>query len=396
MNRSRYTTAWLFTIVVALCPFRITAQESVVLPAPSGPYAVGRTKYDWVDESRRETLGSEAGRREIVVFVWYPAAAAPGATKAAWLPPCWADQLLAYELKTTPELLSAQQKESIEAVHTNAVVDAPPLRDRTKFPLLLFAPGYNQLPTSYSQLIEDIVSHGYVVAAIVPTDFAPVTMLSGHRVVMRSDQIKHATAETFEKVLPIWTADMLFAFTRLASTDPRGPLHGVIDFGKIGAFGHSFGGATAFEAALVEPRIKAAINLDGDMFGAVARNGLPKPIAIFEDERNLEHRNNPESLSDHERQRLATYDLVLRHGKPGYRFTIRGARHMSFSDEGMLPFVPQAEKASLGTIAPARALRIAEKYVEAFFDRYLKDLDVPVLRGTSREYPELICKKFNG
>src|SRR5262245_65867043 len=65
------------------------AQESPLL-APTGPYAVGRTLFNWVDESRVDLLRPK-GYREIPAWVWYPAAPASDAQKAEWLPGTWGD-----------------------------------------------------------------------------------------------------------------------------------------------------------------------------------------------------------------------------------------------------------------------------------------------------------------
>jgi predicted dienelactone hydrolase len=47
------------------------------LPAPTGPYQVGRTEFDWVDPSRPDPE-SPSGHREIVVCLWYPASPKKG------------------------------------------------------------------------------------------------------------------------------------------------------------------------------------------------------------------------------------------------------------------------------------------------------------------------------
>jgi hypothetical protein len=43
------------------------------LPDPTGHYAVGRTAFDWIDQSRPDSL-SPSRHREVVVWAWYPAA----------------------------------------------------------------------------------------------------------------------------------------------------------------------------------------------------------------------------------------------------------------------------------------------------------------------------------
>ena len=53
------------------------------LPDPTGPHAIGRVSYEWVDQDRAEIYSADAeDRRELVVWVWYPAAAEAGATES--------------------------------------------------------------------------------------------------------------------------------------------------------------------------------------------------------------------------------------------------------------------------------------------------------------------------
>ena len=64
----------------------LASHRTLTLPAPRGPFAVGRTSFDWVDETRDDSLAPEPGhRREVMAWVWYPAE--PGsAAPVAYLP----------------------------------------------------------------------------------------------------------------------------------------------------------------------------------------------------------------------------------------------------------------------------------------------------------------------
>jgi hypothetical protein len=55
------------------------------LPAPTGRHGVGRVSFDWVDQGRAEVYSSNAqDRRELVVWIWYPATPDPDAERAAY------------------------------------------------------------------------------------------------------------------------------------------------------------------------------------------------------------------------------------------------------------------------------------------------------------------------
>src|SRR5437762_13103582 len=62
-------------------------RTEITLPAPTGPFAVGRSLYDWTDASAVDALAPVAGtRRELLVWIWYPSADDPRAAMDDYLP----------------------------------------------------------------------------------------------------------------------------------------------------------------------------------------------------------------------------------------------------------------------------------------------------------------------
>src|SRR5205823_14468581 len=56
-------------------------KRELTLPTPTGPLAVGRTIYVWADDAHSDALAPVPGtRRELLVWVWYPAAGQSGGT----------------------------------------------------------------------------------------------------------------------------------------------------------------------------------------------------------------------------------------------------------------------------------------------------------------------------
>ncbi|MCL5280336.1 MAG: hypothetical protein M1376_10565 [Planctomycetes bacterium] len=349
------------------------------LPAPAGPYKVGRTEFDWVDTSRPDP-NSPSGHREIVVWLWYPASPKDGAATAEWMPGKWGELLLPYYLskqKSAGPFLSeveARLKDHpIRTIRTHAYPDAPILHGQKKFPVLLFEPGFGMLPFFYTTLMEDLASHGYIVAGTIPTYYTHYNVFSNGRVV-----------DTFISThtnshLPDWTGDMIFTLNQLEklAADAKSQFHERLNFIRVGALGHSFGGAASVQVAKDDPRVRAALDLDGTLVGDVVDSGLSKPFLMF----------------DHPRPGETNYHrdaVVFRDAKPAYRLTLAGSTHGFSTDGGLLPFFPASARAELvGTIDPARALTITKAYVEAFFGEYLEGKKSPLLNGPSPEYPEI-------
>ncbi len=350
------------------------------LPAPTGPYAVGRKEFDWVDPSRSDS-DCPGGHREIAVWLWYPASPKMGAEAAEWMPGKWGELLLPdYFAKrrrlagtTLSEVEAELKKCPLRTIRTHASQDAAVAHGSQKFPVLLFEPGFGMLPFFYSTLIEDLASRGYIVAGTIPTYYTHYNVFANGRVV---DTFKSAHANAS---LPLWTGDMIFTLNQLEklNSDRESQFHERLDFTRVGAFGHSFGGAASVQVAKDDRRVRVALDLDGTLVGDVVESGLSKPFLMFDHPHPGEtnyHRDN----------------VVLRDAKPGYRLILAGSQHSFSGDWGLLPFIPaSAKKAGLGPIDPVRALTITKAYVEAFFGEYLDGRKSPLLNGPSPDYPEV-------
>src|SRR5436305_7404527 len=69
----------------------IRAAQPVTLPAPTGPFRVGRTITEWTDPARVDPLAPAPGTpRRLAVWLWYPATPGPAAAPAAYTPGPWA------------------------------------------------------------------------------------------------------------------------------------------------------------------------------------------------------------------------------------------------------------------------------------------------------------------
>lgn len=119
-------------------------------------------------------------------------------------------------------------------------------------PLVVFATGIGDSPTTYQALFDFWVRAGYIVAE-------PAFPLS-------SDQ---APGGTTAADFPNQPADVRFVTTSMlqASRDSRSPVHGLVDPRRIGDVGKSLGAITLFEVGYNpvsrDPRVKAVIAMTG-------------------------------------------------------------------------------------------------------------------------------------
>lgn len=157
-----------------------------------------------------------------------------------------------------------------------------------------------------------------------------------------------------------------------------------LDTSKVGIYGHSFGGATAAEDMLSDPRLIGGINMDGTFFGSVINRGLNKPFMIMAHEgKNL--------TTD------ATWAALWPKLK-GFRreFMISGSTHGTYTDlaeaadlMGLRERFPTEVAALLGSIEGERAQQVIGAYTSRFFDFVLKGKKSELLDSSSVEFPEV-------
>src|SRR6516164_8890922 len=65
----------VFGIAALLGALWVEHTRELTLPAPTGPFAVGREIFDWTDDQHVDSLAPVSGtKRELLVWIWYPAA----------------------------------------------------------------------------------------------------------------------------------------------------------------------------------------------------------------------------------------------------------------------------------------------------------------------------------
>jgi hypothetical protein len=172
------TLTMLLVVLVPIAVFAIALRQSG-FTAPRGPHSVGRTTLRWIDGDRPEVMTDEPGdRREVVVQLWYPAVPDALARRAPYVPDL---DMLGATLADSGEV-GRLARFGLRFIHTHALADAAVAPAAGGFPVLIFSPGNATNTSFYTALIEELVSQGYVVAAIDhPYDVAAVR-LSENRV----------------------------------------------------------------------------------------------------------------------------------------------------------------------------------------------------------------------
>lgn len=251
-------------LLCSLLALSAAEDEPEPLPSPTGPQAIGRMTVHWVDAAREEPeTKDEEDKRETLVHLFYPAATAEG-KRAPYAPDA--------DVARGP--WKPDQVARMQRVQTHCVEDAAPAPGAERFPVALFSPGGGMRVLTYHALLEDLASHGWVVAAIDPSYNAAAMRLPDGRVLHKPrpndsgwpmPQGPDDEKQNYIARVAHWCRDMSFVIDRLAELDGgEGPLAGRLDLARgVGAVGHSRGGQAAAAVRLIDPRVRGGINLDG-------------------------------------------------------------------------------------------------------------------------------------
>jgi len=379
---------WLAIGLGVLCLALWTAQRIVFpvfdFPVPAGPFAIGTVTYHWVDTTRREAFVSDSSeRRELMVQVWYPAKTDESAPRTAYVE----DPSLLLPLARLLHLPGFMFRH-LERIHTNAVEAAPVAAGQPAFPLVICSHGRGGYRQEDTWLVEELVSQGYIVAAIDhPYAASGVRFPDGRRVMYDARMNERGFVDSKISFL---AQDVSFTLNQLESinrSDTHDLLTGHIDTGRTAVLGLSLGGMVGVQAAACDERIKACLVMDVRVPEEVLRNGLRQPAMFLT--------RDPETMrlegwAEADIGETLTTMRAAFHTLPGtgYFVQIAGMFHQDFSDAPLLSPLTSALGLT-GPIGYRRAHEITTGYSLAFFDSELKGRLEPLLMGASPRYPEV-------
>ena len=352
------------------------------LPRPTGIFPVGTTgPISWTDSSRdlRGEAITTGARRELVVQIWYPAA---------------------YVLRSAEIARYARFKEVslahsyFSAIRTNSVLNAPVADEGGPYPVLIFGHRWGGSRTQNTFLAEDLASHGYVVIAVDhPLNAARVLLSDGS--VVRTDRaaalsnLEASSAAAIKAVwgkeLDLWLDDDRFVLDKLQEYN-AGWFSNRLDMTRIGAVGHSFGGASSLNLLGNDPRVKSAVNLDGWTFQGLDQRTNQPMLLVYEGIAAIPHPQTGVEGALNTDDTAATETSLKQHG--GYRAYVADTQHLDFTDQTL--FSPLRSLTFTGPIKGDRVREITRGLILGFFDQTLKGT------GEIPTYPEVKVERWPG
>lgn len=378
------------------------------LPFPSGRFGIGQVLYRFTDTLSEMLPDSADGSRELKVFIWYPASIDPDtsvATQNVW----------------------DFSKATGEFVQTHTVQNATIADGISRFPLVLFRPAVGNSSAAYLSQIENLVSHGYIVASVEPREEFAAQAFGDTRLTLFEGDLRRSfffpASRTPQAVLDraealahnresLASADLRFAFDQVillgSETKRAAPFAGRIDLEHVGAFGHASGGNAVARLCQLDSRISACLDENGwTPSGPIPQAGrwglLRQPFMWIDmrlkapDGAELTYarvsRNNFTRLTN-DSETAADLELRSLTGG-GYRVSLLmpDLNDKNFTDG---PLVWSMSPSHRGDSEARAALAVTNVYARTFFDAYLKakssqllesEAEPPFPRIRVRHYP---------
>jgi len=418
MTRVRRALFWIcglvalglvsLTALIAVLAWR--QPNSLTLPAPTGPYDVGRITTDWRDDGRVDPFApSPDTTRELPVWIWYPAPHDTRQSRASYMPARLRDAMQPHPPLLARLLILPMTTDRANV--TSHSLEAPPIAETPQlFPVVLLKPGLGAAVVQNSVLAEDLASHGFVVVGSDSPHTTPGVAYGDGRVAMRTPAghpsetapgrvSALAPGQPNDLYLPVvdtWVQDQRFILDRLQTLNERDPSYrftGRLDLHHVGALGHSIGGATALQFCHLDSRCTAGVDLDGMPYGDVVQNGLTKPFLFMFADRPIFEMPEAELKADARAFLTALARMRQRIPNRSSLLLVQGAQHFNFFDQAILtePTLWRVFGA-IGSLNQVRVLELTRRYVRAFFDTHLRGTRDALLDGPSSEFPEVRFK----
>lgn len=371
-----------------VCGLAATA-DAASPPAPTGPYYISFTQHVFEKITPNDPLAGTG--TSLVMTYYYPTLQPPNGTTP------YLDRVTAGLYETAFNATAG----SWAGLTAPMTFQAPPLNASTGKPTVFFSPGGGRNAALYSILLGDLVSHGYVVAAVDHPYEAPHLQFPYGGPSIYGLPVRFSFgAELATRVYASFRVpDIIFAMQTFSALARQfGAPFNLTHFTVMGS---SLGGAVAAEAVKAtvtdgengDISILGGVNLDGTLWGKPAAGGpeadVGRPFLQFASEGHS-------GLSD---KSWANFSDA----QTGYfrEIWVAGSLHFDMSDLTYLKEVGGPATESLGgVINGSRMVEIIRRYVKAFFDAAsglpVAEGDEGLLEEEKAEFPEVKIRTKKG
>ncbi len=268
----------LLLIIASIIPWAIFLPIPKLLE-PQGKNKVETRIFRWIDKDRAEEITSDINdKRNVVIQAWYPTEDNAKGSHSNYLD----------GIDNLPEKIGGLPRwlfDHYDQINTYGILNAPISKSQNQWPVIIFLTGNGASRAFYTSLVSGLASRGYVVLSIDHPYESMITQLKDGTIATTIE--KHLKGEPnllgFMKArLDLRIADVKFVLNQLdRQVDSSDSFFSSLDKKRIVITGHSLGGATAGVAMAVDPRIKAAANIDGTLYGVLPDIKDERPFLLI-------------------------------------------------------------------------------------------------------------------
>ena len=356
------------------------------IPKPGGSMEVGTAIYELTDETRKEIYSGVDELRKFTVQIWYPATVQPENKIAPWMS---RSDVYSPAISTFLNMPSFFL-DHLALANTPAYINAPIAETNSPYPVILFSHGWNGFNAQNSEQVIQLASRGYVVVAVNHTYGAVATVFSDGKIANNNpsalpEDVSDAEYEiAARKLVHQWAGDLAFTLDDLA--DGKQLPASLLDFNRIGVYGHSTGGGAAIQFCGTDTRCKAVLGMDPFMrpvSAEVMANGVSQP-AFF-----MFSQSWAEIVDSKNNQLFNEFQSGVSSSKGA--ITIQGTKHYDFSDLPLLsPIAPQL--GLKGPLSGKRVTEIVDAYLIDFFEMTLNNQPSNLFNGDFTDFSEVKLK----
>lgn len=376
--------------------FTWTTCRAIVIPPPNGTYAVASTTTTLFDSERIDPYDPQNGPRNITISLFYPV------VKNQCIQTCvvpYMPPMTAVYYSSLVSAFGVTKNDTFQSFHMETCCRISPMaiEGASTFPLVLLSAGLGGSRLIYSVLAQNLASAGYAVVTIDSThdsvlvEYPDGTSVPGLDISYWCIEDPPGFCKPSANVPPLLETnvrDAQFVLDTLGNhTSGNFPIPGAtrgFNVTRIVYTGHSFGGATAIRAGMLDRRIVGAVNIDGAQFGNISDSNSKSLLIGRSDP-------FPHNMTDDATWR-ETWDRLK-----GWRREIgmQGMQHMAFGDMALLAKLggwPVTEKLQglIGTLDGQRSFDVVLVYLKAFLEFAFEGKGGELFDGPSDLYHEMV------
>jgi hypothetical protein len=366
--RATLVAAWL--VGIALLPQVILCQA---MPPPTGQYNVGKKKLEIDYVNTDDPIAPNNVTTAFLATIYYPTLQPLNPEPEPYLDPATA---AIYEVSLN------MTTGSLANLTSTLLIDAPPLISSSPYPTLIFGPGGGGPPVEvYTGLLTDLASYGYTVIGLDHPYEQPFIRWPNGTGLVGLDPAFDGYIDLVELV-DVRINETMALIDRIALVEEG--LGAPIDCVRIGAFGHSVGGAAAVGAQLKDQRILSGINIDGTFFGTAANNDssadTKTPVFLFGSNNHNGLNGSDSTWATFPAQQTGWWRML----------NVDTALHVDFADFTIWKAIAGLSRPSLGPIDGIRMTNITRTFVRDFFDMSLLGETETIFNAPSPAWPEVV------